>query len=50
MLLEQQLYAQVVTFRRRESEDIKEKDMTKQLTSKDNWQQNNIGLILITNG
>ena len=36
MALEQGLYVQVVMIRRRESDDIKEKDNTKNITSKEN--------------
>ena len=38
MALEQGLYAQVVMIHRRESYDIKEKDKTQNLTSKENQQ------------
>ena len=48
--LEQRLYAQVVIIRRKESDYIKEKDNTKNITSKDNMQEQKIGLILIMSG
>ena len=47
MALENGLYTQVVMIRRRELYDKKEKDKTKNITSKDNQQEQNIGLILI---
>ena len=50
MALENGLYAQVVMIRTRESDDKKEKDKTKNITSKDNQQEQNIGLILIMSG
>ena len=50
MSLKQGFYAQVVMILRRESDYIKEKDKTKILTSKDNQQEQNIGLILIVSG
>ena len=50
MALEQGFYAQVVMIRRRNLYDIKEKDKTKNITFKDNQQEQNIGLILIMSG
>ena len=50
MALEQGLYVQVVMIRRRDPDDIKEKDKTKYITSKDNKKEQNIGLILIMSG
>ena len=47
MALENGFYAQVVMIRRRELDDITKEDNTKQLISKENHQENNIGLILI---
>ena len=47
MALEQGLYEKVIMICRRNLYDIKEKDKTKSLTSKDNQQEQNIGLILI---
>ena len=45
--MEQGLYAQVVMIRRRESDDKNGKENTKNITSKDNQQDQDIGLILI---
>ena len=50
MALEQGLYAQVLMIHIRESDDIKEKYKTKNIASKDNQQEKNIGLILIMSG
>ena len=50
MALENGLYAQVVMILRRELDDKKEKYKTKNITSKDNQQEQNIGLILIMSG
>ena len=50
MALEQGLYSQVIMIRRKNLDDIKEKDKTKSLTSKENKQEQNIGLILIMSG
>ena len=43
-------YAQVVMIHRRESNDKKEKDNTKNITYRDNKQQQDVGLILIMIG
>ena len=43
MALGNGLYAQVVMIRRRESDGKKEKDKTKNITSKENQQEQNIG-------
>ena len=50
MALEQGLYTQVIMICRRESDDIKEKYKTKNITSKENQQEQNIGLTLIMSG
>ena len=50
MALENGLYAQVVMILRRELDDKKEKIRQKNLTSKDNQKEQNIGLILIMSG
>ena len=50
MSLDQGFYAQVVMIPRGNLYDIKGKDKTKKLTSKDNQQEQNIGLILIMSG
>ena len=50
MGLGQGLYAQLLMIRRRNLDDIKEKYKAKKLTSKDNQQEQNIGLILIMSG
>ena len=44
------LYAQVVMIHRRQPEDKKEKENTKNRTSKDNKQEQNVGTILIMSG
>ena len=50
MAMEQGLYAQVDMIRRRESDDKKKKKRHKNITSKDNQQEQNIGSILIMSG
>ena len=47
MALENGLYAQVIMIRRRNLDYIREKDETEKLSSKENQQEQNIGLILI---
>ena len=48
--MEQGLYPQGVMINRRESDDVEEKDNTKKSTSKENHQEQNIGLSLIISG
>ena len=50
MSLEQGLYAQVVMIQIRNLDDIKENIRQNKLSSKDNHQEQNIGLILIMSG
>ena len=50
MVLENGLYSQVVMICRRELDDKKEKDKTKNITSKYNQQEQNTGPILIMSG
>ena len=50
MAMENGLYAQVVIIHRRELDDKKGKYKTKNITSRDNHQEQNIGLILIMSG
>ena len=50
MDLEKGLYVQVVMMCRSKLDDIKEKYKTKKITSKDNHQEQNIGLVLIMSG
>ena len=50
MVLENGLYAQVVMICRRELDNKKEKDKTKNITSKYNQQEQNTGLILTMSG
>ena len=50
MAFEQGLHVQVVMIGRSDSDDIKEKYKTKKITSKDNQEEQNIGLVLIMSG
>ena len=48
--MEQGLYAQVFMIRQNESDDKRKKEKTKNITSKDNQQDQDGGLILIMSG